>query len=181
MPREDWQGILDAVRSGTEKSELLCSGEVASEIANLSSTIDSIVDGSIETFENSRLTKVMQYAFIQCVNLKSVVLPNVAHLMQQAFRQCTKLERADFSNLVSMETYAFYGASTLKTLIIRTNTVCNLVNTMAFTGTPIKEGEGYIYVPAALLEEYKQATNWTTLEDNIRAIEDYPEITGGAI
>lgn len=33
------------------------------------------------------------------------------------------------------------------------------------------------YVPSALVEEYKSAPNWSTYAEQIRAIEDYPEIT----
>jgi len=36
------------------------------------------------------------------------------------------------------------------------------------------------YVPASLVEAYKSATNWSTYAERILAIEDYPEITGGA-
>ena len=181
MPKEDWQGIIDAVRYGTEESALLRSGEVAPEIDSLLSTIDGIMNGSIEFFKNSRLTSLMQYAFMQHTNIKSVVLPNVTSLKQNTFRQCTQLEKVDFSSLTSIETYAFHGASALKALIIRTNAVCTLVNTTAFVGTPIWDVAGYIYVPASLVDEYKQATNWTRFADGIRAIEDYPEITGETI
>ena len=38
---------------------------------------------------------------------------------------------------------------------------------------------GYIYVPRALVNSYKAATNWSTFASQIRAIEDYPDITGG--
>jgi hypothetical protein len=36
--------------------------------------------------------------------------------------------------------------------------------------------DGYIYVPKALIEDYKVATNWSTFADQFRAIEDYPEM-----
>ena len=36
------------------------------------------------------------------------------------------------------------------------------------------------YVPTSLVDTYKSATNWSTYAEQIRAIEDYPEITGGA-
>jgi hypothetical protein len=51
--------------------------------------------------------------------------------------------------------------------------------TNIFASTPIASGTGYIYVPAALVDSYKGATNWSTYAAQIRAIEDYPEITGG--
>ena len=42
-----------------------------------------------------------------------------------------------------------------------------------------KNQDSGIYVPRALVNEYKNATNWTVYADYIRAIEDYPDITGG--
>lgn len=63
--------------------------------------------------------------------------------------------------------------------IIRTPTVAKLVNKNALQNTMIEDGTGYIYVPSALVETYKTASNWVTYADQIRAIEDYPEITEG--
>lgn len=34
-------------------------------------------------------------------------------------------------------------------------------------------GTGYIYVPRALVDTYKAATNWSTIADQFRALEDY--------
>lgn len=45
-------------------------------------------------------------------------------------------------------------------------------------GTAIASATGYIYVPQSLVDQYKAATNWATYANQIRAIEDYPEITG---
>lgn len=39
--------------------------------------------------------------------------------------------------------------------------------------------QGYIYVPRDLIETYKVSTNWVTYANQLRAIEDYPEICGG--
>lgn len=69
--------------------------------------------------------------------------------------------------------------SGLHTLIIRNTELLALSHIYVIQGTPIYLGTGYIYVPAALIEEYKIATNWVTVADQLRAIEDYPEITGG--
>lgn len=40
-------------------------------------------------------------------------------------------------------------------------------------GTPIANGTGYIYVPSALIEQYKVAENWSTYASQFRALEDY--------
>ena len=80
-------------------------------------------------------------------------------------------------NLVtSIGSYAFCGCSKLTTLILRSETMCTLSNTNAFSSTPIESGTGYIYVPRALVDSYKAASNWSTYANQIRAIEDYPLI-----
>lgn len=80
----------------------------------------------------------------------------------------------------------FVSCGRLLTMIIGTNTVCTLSNTNVFNNTPISgntdmtNGElGYIYVPKALIEDYKVATNWAAYANQFRAIEDYPNITEG--
>jgi hypothetical protein len=69
--------------------------------------------------------------------------------------------------------FAFYQTA-LTTLILRkTDGIC----TMPYASTV---GSGVkVYVPSALVEEYKVATNWSAIANNIYAIEDYPDITGG--
>ena len=53
------------------------------------------------------------------------------------------------------------------------------VNGFGPATTKLNAGTGYIYVPAAMVDAYKAATNWAKYADQIRAIEDYPAITGG--
>ena len=95
------------------------------------------------------------------------------------FNGCSKLTTADFPVAESIGNTAFNNCSALTTLILRSGTMATLSNTNAFNGTPIKSGTGYIYVPAALVDTYKAATNWTAYANQIRAIEDYPDICGG--
>jgi hypothetical protein len=57
--------------------------------------------------------------------------------------------------------------------------VVTLADVDALNDSSVASGSGYIYVPAALVDSYKAATNWSTYAEQIRAIEDYPEICGG--
>ena len=45
--------------------------------------------------------------------------------------------------------------------------------TVTLKNTPIASGTGYIYVPAALVDSYKAATNWSNFAAQFRALEDY--------
>lgn len=67
----------------------------------------------------------------------------------------------------------------LSAVILESDSLCVAQNSNLFDSTPIEDGTGYIYVPQALIEQYKVATNWVTFASQFRAIEDYPEICGG--
>lgn len=112
-------------------------------------------------------------------NITEVNMPYLIDAPSNLFRNCYNLQRADFTALNYMYVRAFNGCSALNTLILRNeDAVCTLGNTSALGSTPIETGTGYVYVPSALINQYKEATNWSTYADQIRAIEDYPDICG---
>lgn len=120
------------------------------------------------------------YAFLGCTNLKTLKVPGgISALNTYTFSGCTALETVDSVGATAINAYCFRLCSALSALILRADTLCTLANVNAFSSSGIASGTGYIYVPAALVEEYKAATNWATYADQIRAIEDYPDITGG--
>lgn len=112
-----------------------------------------------------------------CSSLKELRLPKAAGSFSgwhslYGTRQLRLIEigamssvSGDFSTCVSLET-----------LINRREAVSSLSSTSTLSATAIGRGEGYIYVPRALVDKYKVATNWSVYADQIRAIEDYPEI-----
>lgn len=116
-------------------------------------------------------------SFESCTSLKQVYFPSLTRVGGNGFVK-SGLEIARFPVLNSIGTSAFNG-SKLATLILEGSTMVTLDNISAFTGTPIVNGTGYIYVPKALIEDYKVATNWINFAEQFRAIEDYPEICGG--
>ena len=133
---------------------------------------------SLETSGNS--------AFSNCAELLYVNLPKLTTLGNYIFQNCAKLQKVDLGCLnnitASFKNYSpFRGCKVLDTVIIRSNSVasCSISAKDIFADcTNIINGTGFIYVPKALEEEYKTATNWATIANNIRAIEDYPEICG---
>lgn len=100
-------------------------------------------------------------------------------MISGSFAGCSNLAKIDFDVLEEMQDSDFYGCSALTTVIIRSPAVCTMSDSNAFKSTPIESGTGYVYVPAALVDSYKAATNWSVYADQIRAIEDYPGICGG--
>ena len=125
-------------------------------------------------------------AFYQCTKIESISFPMLKELSSaEEFYSCTALKKLDFGVLNAISCYSwnspFYQCSAFETLILRSSSVVSASSDMAavFNQTKIKSGStGYIYVPSALIEDYKVATNWATLASRFRAIEDYPEICG---
>lgn len=176
----------------------------ADGVASVPDYLAMRVSNSLTEYANDNLTTIADYAFYYCSKLERVDFPNCTHVGSYAFQycsalkevnfplaasvgstysysfsRCTKLEKADFGCVESIGGYAFQLCNALKTLIIRTPTVCTLQGVSAINSSAINSGKGYIYVPAALVEQYKAAANWSTYAAQIRAVEDYPEITGG--
>lgn len=139
-----------------------------------------IVERSISgNYSNDRVTTVGAYAFQNCSGLTSVSFPNVTSIGDYAFNAAHKLAKADLPKVTSIGQHSFSAANALEALILRNaEKVCSL-GSDAVSYTKISSGSGYIYVPAALVDSYKAAANWQNYADQIRAIEDYPEITGG--
>lgn len=139
-----------------------------------------IVERSISgDYTNARVTTVGAYAFQNCSGLTSVSFPNVTSIGDYAFNAANKLAKADLPKVTSIGQHSFSAANALEALILRNaEKVCSL-GSDAVSYTKISSGSGYIYVPAALVDSYKAAANWQNYADQIRAIEDYPEITGG--
>lgn len=85
------------------------------------------------------------------------------------------LKTVDVSALQEIRHNQFLNCGSLAVLILRkSDAIVTLSATNVFDNTPIKAGTGYIYVPRALLDTYKAATNWSTFGSSIfRALEDY--------
>ena len=125
---------------------------------------------SAETFSD--------YAIYNCTAVTNLYLSKLKTTASQAMARTSAITKIELPSIQKISSTCFDRCSKLIALVLPGNTVATLQGT-AFTNTPIASGTGYIYVPTALVEEYKAATNWSTYANQIRAIEDYPEIVGG--
>lgn len=126
------------------------------------------------------VTNIGNNAFRAQAYIQRLVLPKVASTASESVRNCDALTYVDLPVCTSFGSYTFNDCNNLETLILRTTSkVCTMGNVNVLQLTKIANGEGYIYVPASMVDSYKVASNWSTYANQIRAIEDYPEITGG--
>lgn len=101
-------------------------------------------------------------------NLELIALPSLDVLFTQTFYGCSKLHTIDLGQMTRgmIRNSIFSGCSKLTTLIIRkSDSPCVLSYATAFSNTPYANGGsgGEIYVPSLLIEDYKNATNWSVL------------------
>lgn len=163
--------------------------------------VRSILDRSITELVSDEITTLSNYSLAYCNQLTTLKLKNLLVTNNFCLSNCLNLSKVDMSNCaifgygclegdenltklkVDVRTNFFTRAlnkTGIETLILtnaKATTVLSEKNTLA--NTPIAKGTGYIYVPAALIDDYKTATNWTVYADQFRAIEDYPDICGG--
>ena len=192
-------GIADAIRGKTGGTDPVAVSDMAAQIEGIEvgggGDIDALIYRSITEISSSSVTSIGDSAFRNCSNLTTVDFPVATSIGSSAFYSCSSLTTVDFPVATSIGTYAFYSCRSLttadfpvvtsigtyafnscrvlKSLLLRGNNVCTLSSTNAFNSTPIKSGTGYIYVPSALIEQYKAATNWSTYSAQFRALEDY--------
>lgn len=119
------------------------------------------------------VTSVGTYAFGNNFKLPKIKLPVLTAVSAYTFISCIKLSEVDLPAVTKVEDNAFLSCSVLSALVLRSETMATLSGTNAFGSTPIANGTGYIYVPAALVEDYRNATNWSTYAAQIRPLENY--------
>lgn len=140
---------------------------------------------NLENIDFSSATQIGDSAFQNCSKFTSVCFPSVTKLIKYAFCDCQGLITVDLPKATSIDNYTFNGCVTLKAVILRSETLCTLGGAKAFdacyrilgkwngTYNPNTYNDGYIYVPRALVDSYKAATNWSTHASKIRVLEDY--------
>lgn len=145
-------------------------------------TLGSYALGRCESLGNLYLPELETagtWCFSYFNKASTVTLPKLTRLGASAFRSSAGVTKIDIGgNVGVIEGTTFFGCSKLEALILRSTVLITLNATNVFTSSKIAAGTGYIYVPSALVDSYKAATNWSTCAAQFRAIEDYPDICG---
>ena len=173
----------------------------ASSIGELEKSFISSIDDSLganTTKLPDSLTSIGQYAFYNCTNLALTKLPEgLTNLRTNAFLNCTNLAITEIpEKITTFSSSVFQGCASLseitckgmissfsstlfkdctnlvKLVLPNITKVPSLQNTSVFTGTPIANGTGYIYVPDNFVEDFKVATNWSTYSNQIKPISE---------
>lgn len=144
------------------------------ENALITRTIRELVDDRVETIGDD--------AFCDCSALESINFPNVNYIGEKAFKNCSSLQsitipkdcvigEGAFSGCESLSYVRYENADNgfsgwfidtgLTTLVLTPDSMISApakgsqYMSSFLSETPIANGTGYIYVPEALLEDYK--------------------------
>lgn len=160
------------------------------------SSIDDSLGANITKLPD-KITKIGDYAFFRKTGLKINRLEQeITDIGTSAFNGCSNLDLSEISSSVldTINATAFATAgikeldvkssvldiignnafqnSDLEKIIIRRNDRLVTARTTIFSGTPISKGNGYIYVPDELVEQYKVASNWSVYASQIKGVSE---------
>lgn len=144
---------------------------------------------NIEYLNFSSLQKITNGGnFTNMTALEYFYFPNLESISGWGWclNGCTNVTRAYFPKLGNFTSNDLTNNFRLVTLVLgKTDGICTIPSADHFNNTPIagriyESGElGYVYVPAALVDTYKSDVYWSAFANQIRAIEDYPEVLEG--
>ena len=166
------QNIAVAIQ-GKDSGGVMTVDEMPTRIAAIptqdNALLNSLINRSITSIENSEVTSIGASAFQNCTNLTSVSLPNATSIGVNVFYNCN-LTSVSFPNVTSIGVNAFYSCTNLSIVILGKR--ATLSNSNAFSGTD----NAITYVQPEYLSWYSTATNWSALytAGRVKSIEELP-------
>ena len=99
--------------------------------------------------------------------------------MSYTFGMCGNLKYVNMSGWtaesITNNGYMFGFSPKLEAVVIDSPAVFRLTDSTAFNSSGVSKGTGFVYVPDNLVDEYKSATNWTTVADQIKPLSELPQ------
>ena len=122
------------------------------------------VDGTIQEITENDLkgiTTIGSYAFYDCKNLTSVIIPEgITAINYYAFYGCINLTNITIpSSVTTIVNYAFYDCSNLTVYLY--STIPPIIETSSFSKTTV------VHVPIGCGDIYKNNDNWSHFSDCI--------------
>lgn len=125
--------------------------------------------------------KIIPANFIsECEKITGTInLPSSVTTLNSTCMDLTGIDTVKVNSIIGINNMAFNYCRKLVNFVIYANdgtdNLCAMYNSSVFSGTPIKNKTGYIYVPDDLVENYKTATNWSVYASQIKPLSEYVE------
>ena len=148
-------------RCGTLTSATIDTNSISSGVFNDCTVLNSINIGS-------SVTSIGNFAFAGCYVLTSIDIPDsVVTIGNNAFAACSGFTSIDIpSGVTTIGKYAFYNCTSLTSVTVNALTP-PVLGIYVFDST----NNCPIYVPAASVDAYKSASEWSDYADRIQAIQ----------
>lgn len=129
---------------------------------------------SLRSVNLPKLTSVF-HCFLQgCTSLTSINLPSLTTAADYFLADCTSLTSVDLPSLTSIDCECpFNGCTNLKSIYLRSNTMCEVTDINAGLDSPISgfPSQTTIYVPASLIDQYKASDGWQNCVSQFKTLE----------
>lgn len=161
------QGYIDGVQSAQAEINSLVEKTVVKYRNDSATSIGNYVFAEISGLQEVDLPMVKTvggFAFQSSTRLHTVNLPRVETIGNRAFVNTFALSYLDLPACTSIGAACFHG-SRIKTLILRSETVC-IIQSGIFQTVPT------VYVRDNLVEQYKSATNWSDYAEQIKPLSE---------
>lgn len=114
--------------------------------------------------------KIGNYCFSNCSLLTNIDAPLLENINTYCFQKCTSLKEVQFDSVKKISNNAFNGSTNIFYMTLLSTEKVTLESSNAFLSTPFASGKGYIFVPAEIVDTYKQDSVWKTYQNRIFAI-----------
>lgn len=143
-------------------------------VSGIGSCTDRVVVIPEYAPSGDRVTKIGSYAFEKCSDITAVEIPtSVIEIGAGAFMDCSSLQSLEIPESVEqIGGSMILGCHSLKVLIIRSTVVLNYPSPPMHTQDSTYDRISVVYVPAHLVEEYRNAYGWSPFGEKIQAIEE---------
>ena len=114
----------------------------------------------------SGLETINIQSFAQCPNLENVNLKSIKSIGSNGFQYCSKLTNIILPD--NIHRVNGFSNTNITTFIVKATTPPVASGTTWADNTPIGNGNGYLYVPNANINDYKNAQYWTRYAARIK-------------
>lgn len=137
------------------------------------SKVIQLIEGTLEDYSSTAIAKVGTYSLSFMDSLETATVSATTIEGSALFGSGGAKKKVELTS-ESPATIAgsAFGSSAIESLILRSTTKSTLSNVSAFGSTPIERGEGAVYVPSSVIDNYKADSKWSSFI--IVPIDSYP-------
>ena len=154
-----------------DTTNVLSDIDAYARFVDMRNPVVQFVEGSMRSYESDTIDKVVGYGFAYREDLESVVL-SATEIGNRAFDSCNNLKSIELTSTSPISIGNLRYVYSLESLVIHSNTMVTSSGVFDSDTCNLKRGGGAVFVPSALVSEYKNNASWKRY--TIFPIDKYP-------